>query len=163
MKPVSVQLPTYFLMVAISGWLNRQQQAAIDYLTTENEILKSQMRGRLRLKDEDRRRLAEKGRALGRRLLAHGESFLVMDRDSSFHEAFRGLLDEAGVRPVRTPPRSPNCSAHLERFHGSFKREVADRMIFFGERHLQYSIDEFLEYYHGERNHQGLDGWIITH
>jgi hypothetical protein len=34
-------------------------------------------------------------------------------------------------------------------------------MIFFGERHLQYSIDEFLEYYHGERNHQGLGGQII--
>ena len=34
-------------------------------------------------------------------------------------------------------------------------------MIFFGERHLQHAIDEFLEYYHGERNHQGLDGRII--
>ena len=52
-------------------------------------------------------------------------------------------------------------SAHIERFHGSFKREVADRMIFFGERHLQKSIDEFLEYYHRERNHQGLAGKIV--
>ena len=34
-------------------------------------------------------------------------------------------------------------------------------MIFFGETHLQHSIDEFLEYYHEERNHQGLDGRII--
>jgi hypothetical protein len=34
-------------------------------------------------------------------------------------------------------------------------------MIYFSERHLQHSIDEFLEYYHGERNHQGLDGRII--
>jgi putative transposase len=47
-------------------------------------------------------------------------------------------------------------------FHGSFKREVANRMIFFGERHLQHSIDEFLEYYHEERNHQGLGGQIIN-
>jgi hypothetical protein len=47
------------------------------------------------------------------------------------------------------------------RFHGSFKREVAQRMIFFGEQHLQRSIDEFLEYYHCERNHQGLAGQII--
>ena len=35
-------------------------------------------------------------------------------------------------------------------------------MILFGERHLQHSVDEFLEYYHGERNHQGLDGKIIN-
>jgi hypothetical protein len=65
------QLPTYFLMVIFAGWLNRQQQAVINYLKTENEILKSQLKGRrLRLSHEDRRRLAEKGRALGRKLLA---------------------------------------------------------------------------------------------
>ena len=34
-------------------------------------------------------------------------------------------------------------------------------MIFFGERHLQQSIDQFLEYYHKERNHQGPGGQII--
>jgi len=50
-----------------------------------------------------------------------GKSFLIMDRDASFHEAFRDLLEQAGIRAVRTPPRSPNCNAHLERFHGSFK------------------------------------------
>ena len=67
---MSVQLPTYFLMVVFAGWLNRQQ-AATDYLKTENEILKSQLKGqRLRLSDEHHRRLAEKGRALGRKLRA---------------------------------------------------------------------------------------------
>jgi putative transposase len=58
-------------MVVFAGWLNRQQQAAIEYLKTENEILKSQLKGRrVRLRDGDRQRLAEKGRALGRKLLA---------------------------------------------------------------------------------------------
>ena len=52
-------------------------------------------------------------------------------------------------------------NSHLERFHGSFKREVADRMIFVGEAHLQRSIDEYLQYYHRERNHQGLAGKIV--
>ena len=51
--------------------------------------------------------------------------------------------------------------AHLERFHGSFKREVVERMIFFGEDHLRRTIKEFLVYYHCERNHQGLAGQII--
>jgi len=69
-----------------------------------------------------------------------GKSLLIMDRDSSFHPAFRGLLESAGVRPVRTPARSPNCNAHLEQFHGSFKREVAERMIFFGEDHLRRAM-----------------------
>ena len=50
---------TYFLIVVFAGWLNREQQAAIDFLKAENQILKSQLRGRrLRLTDEERRRLA---------------------------------------------------------------------------------------------------------
>jgi putative transposase len=70
-------------------------------------------------------------------------------------------LEQAGTTPVRTPPKSPNCNAHIERFRGSFKREVADRMIFVGEANLQRSISEYLEYYHRERNHQGLAGKIL--
>jgi hypothetical protein len=49
----------------------------------------------------------------------------------------------------------------LERFHGSFKREAADRVIFFGEAHLRRVVDEYLVHYHRERNHQGLEGKII--
>jgi putative transposase len=92
----------------------------------------------------------------------HGKRFLIMDRDGSFHAAFRGLLESAGIQPVRTPARSPNSNAHLERFHGSFKREVANRMIFLGEDHLRHAIAEYLKYYHGERNHQGLAGRLIV-
>jgi putative transposase len=54
-----------------------------------------------------------------------------------------------------------NCNAHIERFIGSFKREVAERMIFFGEANLRQSIDEYLLYYNRERNHQGLGSRII--
>ena len=39
---MSAQLPTYFLMVVFAGWLNRHQQAAIEYLNTENETRHSQ-------------------------------------------------------------------------------------------------------------------------
>lgn len=90
-----------------------------------------------------------------------GIQFLLLDRDGSFHCAFRTLLANAGIRCVRTPPQSPNCNAHIDRFHRSFKREVADRMIFLGEEHLRSTIDEYLAYYHRERNHQGLAGRII--
>jgi transposase InsO family protein len=87
--------------------------------------------------------------------------YVLMDRASYFGEAFRGLLRQAGVKPIQTPPSSPNCNAHIERFIGSFKQETADRMIFFGEAHLRRSIDDYLTYYNRERNHQGLDGRII--
>lgn len=71
------------------------------------------------------------------------------------------LIEQTGIQPVRIPPSAPNCNAHLERFNGSFKREAADRVIFFGESHLQRVVAEYLDHYHRERNHQGLDNKII--
>jgi phosphoglycolate phosphatase-like HAD superfamily hydrolase len=89
------------------------------------------------------------------------KQYVLMDRAGYFSETFRDLLRQAGVKPIQTPPSSPNCNAHIERFIGSFKRELAERMIFFGESHLRQSIDEYLIYYNRERNHQGLDSRII--
>ncbi len=43
---MSMRLPLHFLMVILSGWVNRQQQAAIEYLQAENEVLESQLKGR---------------------------------------------------------------------------------------------------------------------
>ena len=51
--------PFYFLIMALAGWLNRQQQVVIDYLIEENRVLKEQLEGqRLRFTDEQRIRLA---------------------------------------------------------------------------------------------------------
>ena len=76
----------HFLVVVFAGWLNRQQQAVIEYLKTENEILKSQLkRRRLRLTDEDRCRLAVKGRALGRKVLAEVACIVTPDTVLAWH------------------------------------------------------------------------------
>ena len=60
-----------FLLLVVAGWVNRQQQDVIDYLQEENRVLRAGLRGkRLRLSDDDRRRLAVKAQALGREALA---------------------------------------------------------------------------------------------
>ena len=60
-----------FLLLVLAGWVNRQQQDVIDYLREENRVLRGGLRGkRLRLSDDDRRRLAVKAQALGREVLA---------------------------------------------------------------------------------------------
>ena len=62
--------PWQLLVITVAGWINRQQQDVIDYLVEENRTLKGQLRGRrLRLTDDERRRLALKGKALGRSVL----------------------------------------------------------------------------------------------
>jgi hypothetical protein len=59
-----------FLLLTFAGWVNRRQQKVIDYLLEENRVLREQLGGRrLRLTNDQRRRLAAKGKLLGRKLL----------------------------------------------------------------------------------------------
>ncbi len=58
--------PHMFLVSLLAGWLNREQQRILEYLLEENRILREQLRGRIRLSDDQRRRLAVKGKELGR-------------------------------------------------------------------------------------------------
>jgi hypothetical protein len=63
--------PLAFFVLLFSGWVNRQQQAVIEYLLEENRVLRAvQGSRRPRLTDDQRRRLAVKGKVLGRRRLA---------------------------------------------------------------------------------------------
>ena len=50
----------------MAGWMNQQQQQAIEYFREENKVLREQLGGRrLRFADEQRRRLAAKAKGLG--------------------------------------------------------------------------------------------------
>jgi len=72
--------PLNFVILAVSGWLNRYQQRILDYLKEENRILKEQLGGRRpRLTDDQRRRLAVKGQALGRKILSEYASLVTPD------------------------------------------------------------------------------------
>ena len=62
--------PFRFIVIAIAGWMNQNQQYAIDYLREENRVLREQLgTRRLRFTDDQRRRLATKAKLVGRRLL----------------------------------------------------------------------------------------------
>ncbi len=65
------------LLVCVAGWINRHQLDVIAYLQEENKILKSKLKGkRIRFTDDERRRLAVKGKALGSKALRDVESLL---------------------------------------------------------------------------------------
>ena len=63
------------LLAMLAGWINRQQQEAIEYLKAENGILRDQLlkatgKKRIILNDSQRRRLAILGKKLGRGVLS---------------------------------------------------------------------------------------------
>ncbi len=62
--------PWQFLIVILVGWVNREQQKIIEFYQTQVEtLMKSQGKKRLLLTDNQRRVLAVKGKALGRKAL----------------------------------------------------------------------------------------------
>jgi putative transposase len=91
-----------------------------------------------------------------------GHRVLICDRDGKWTDAFRGLLEGAGVRIAVTPVQAPNANAYAERFVRSIREECLDHLILFGERRLLHVLEEFVVHYHEERNHQGLDNALIA-
>ena len=87
---------------------------------------------------------------------------LICDRDRKWSRDVRRRLLEAGVRVVLIPERAPNANAYAERFVRSIKEECLDWLIPIGERHFRRAVAEFIEHYHGERNHQGLGKRLIS-
>ena len=87
--------------------------------------------------------------------------YLIMDRDPLYTSCFRKMLKDSETEPVRLPSRSPNLNAFAERFVLSIKGECLNKIIPLGEKHLCLAIKEYMEHYHSERNHQGLESRII--
>jgi transposase InsO family protein len=87
---------------------------------------------------------------------------LILDRDPLYTATFRNLLRDSGVTLVRLPARSPNLNAFAERFVGSVKSECLGRMVPLGEGHLRGAVRAFVDHYHEERPHQGLDNECIA-
>src|SRR6266567_607140 len=78
--------PLRLLLVILAGWVNRHQQQVIEYLVEENCVLRDQLKGRrVRLTDDQRRRLAAKGQPLGRRILRQVATIVTPDTILRWH------------------------------------------------------------------------------
>ncbi len=66
--------------------MNRQQQQVIEYLRTENQVLKEKLgKRRILLTDDQRRRLAVKAKVLGRKVLAEIGTLVTPDTILRWH------------------------------------------------------------------------------
>jgi putative transposase len=84
--------PWQLWVMALAGWVNEEQQAVIEYLRTENQVLKElQDKKRILLNDDQCRRLAVKGKVLGRKLLGR---FATLFRPDTILRWNRELIAE---------------------------------------------------------------------
>jgi putative transposase len=82
--------------------------------------------------------------------------FLLRDRDTKFTAAFDAAFTAINVRIVRTPVRAPRANAIAERFVGSIRRELLDRILIINQRHAGIVLHEFEQHFNEHRPHRSL-------
>jgi hypothetical protein len=102
--------PFRFVLMAVAGWMYQHQLQIIDYLREENRVLREQLGGRrVRLNDDQRRRLAAKG--LGRKLLAEVATIVTPETLLAWHRKL--IAQKYGGSGQRGPGR-PRRSGEIE-------------------------------------------------
>ena len=82
--------------------------------------------------------------------------FLVCDRDTKFTGAFDSVFAAEGLKVLRTPMQSPRANAYAERWVGTVRRELLDRMLILGCRQLRSVLAEYADHYNSHRPHRAL-------
>ncbi|MBN1570189.1 MAG: hypothetical protein JXA73_20275 [Acidobacteria bacterium] len=74
------------LLLILAGWINHRQQDVVEYLRAENRVLREKLgKKRILLNDDQRRRLAVKGKILGRRSLEQLATIVSPDTILRWH------------------------------------------------------------------------------
>jgi putative transposase len=115
--------PWQLLLTTLAGWIQRQQQQAIDYLRTENEVLKEKLgKKRILLTDDKRRRLAVKAKILGRKALAELNTVVTTDTLLRWHRLLVAKKWDYSTRRQKNPGR-PAVSAEIVKLVVRFAKE----------------------------------------
>jgi hypothetical protein len=111
--------PWHLLAGILAGYANRELQQIIDYLRTKNAILRESFgQRRIRLNDDQRGRLAEKGKTLGHKVLANVATLCTPDTILRWHRLLiaRKWDYSQNKRKVGRPPISAKVRQLVVRF-----------------------------------------------
>src|SRR6476660_4994714 len=104
--------PFRFLVISVAGWMNQRQLLVIDYLREENRVLREQLgERRLRLNDDQRRRLAAKAKGLGRKILAEVATIVTPETLLAWH---RKLIAQKYDGSEKRGPGRPRTADEIE-------------------------------------------------
>ena len=69
--------------------------------------------------------------------------FLLRDRGSNFTASFDAVFQATGTRILRAAVQTPRMNATCERLVGTLRRDLLDRVLILGERHLRSVLTEY--------------------
>ncbi len=99
--------------MALAGWVNLCQQQRIEFQDDEIQIFLRQLgKRRLRLTDDERRRLAAKGKALGRKALQQITTIVTPDTILRWHRRLIAQKRDYSHRRTKKPGR-PSTSQEI--------------------------------------------------
>jgi putative transposase len=85
-----------------------------------------------------------------------GAEFLILDHDAKYGIEVPAAIRSMDIEPVRTAVGCPWQNGVAERWIESCRRELLDHVIAIDERHLKRLLVSYVEYYHKDRTHCGL-------
>ena len=83
--------------------------------------------------------------------------FLIRDRDSKFTALFDEVFRAEGIRVVLTAAQAPRMNAIMERWVGSVRREILDRILIVNAAHLRKVLTEYEAHFNAHRPHRALN------
>ena len=84
-------------------------------------------------------------------------SHLIRDQDQKFEGNFDAILKNNRTKPMKLPRHSPNLNAFAERVIQSLKHECLNNFVICGHRHLDYLVQEYVDFYNHCRPHSARD------
>ena len=88
---------------------------------------------------------------------ADGVKFLIRDRDAKFTAVFDAIFAAAGMRIIKAPVRAPRANSIMERWIGSCRRELLDRILIPEPAPPDAVLHEYEDFYNSHRPHRSLD------
>jgi putative transposase len=82
--------------------------------------------------------------------------FLIRDRDSKFTSVFDAIFASESMRILRAPVRAPRANPVAERWIGTVRHELLDRMLIINRRHLTAVLTEYVAHFNDHRPHRAL-------